>query len=298
MYHNSALAPLSWGCFFFPVPCADDDSPQRRRSLLLKQMPKHCRWKPSLIIHMIFTPLRFGIRNVTSIPDVLREAHQTRRYLYLPQVQQGHKSLTRTVRVFFPPLFLLPLLGWSFPDLWVSPRLYNQCSFSMIPLLGAILAGDHASYQYLVESIRRFPSQGDFARMIAEAGFAIGGDFEGDGGAWRESGTYGCSCVYTYRCETLEVSEDVRRPCFVCSATDQNRLPIQKIEATKCVRCKSKWGKSGQPDCTVGHGCDWMAVRETDAFRRVYSTTTPPASSCRLPPRLDYYRSPQLKTSN
>lgn len=41
-----------------------------------------------------------------------------------------------------------------------------------------------------MESVRRFPSQGDVVWMIAEAGFAIGGDFEGDGGAWR-GGTYG-----------------------------------------------------------------------------------------------------------
>jgi 2-methoxy-6-polyprenyl-1,4-benzoquinol methylase len=88
--------------------------------------------------------------------------------------------------VFSPPLFLLLLLGWSFPDLWVKPRLYDQYSFSMIPLLGTILAGERVSY--LVESIRRFPSQGDFARMIAEAGFAVGGDFEGDGGAWQDLG--------------------------------------------------------------------------------------------------------------
>ena len=66
----------------------------------------------------------------------------------------------------------------------------------MIPLLGTILAGDRASYEYLVESIRRFPSQGDFSRMIADAGFAIGGDFEGDGGAWRDLWG-GVACIHT-----------------------------------------------------------------------------------------------------
>jgi 2-methoxy-6-polyprenyl-1,4-benzoquinol methylase len=77
-----------------------------------------------------------------------------------------------------------------------KPRLYDQYSFSVIPLLGTILAGDRASYQYLVESIRRFPTQGDFARMIGEAGFAIGGDFEGDGGAWRDLWG-GIACIHT-----------------------------------------------------------------------------------------------------
>ena len=65
----------------------------------------------------------------------------------------------------------------------------------MIPLLGTILAGDRESYQYLVESIRRFPSQEDFAKMVSEAGFATGGYFGGDGGAWRELWG-GMACIH------------------------------------------------------------------------------------------------------
>ena len=52
----------------------------------------------------------------------------------------------------------------------------------MIPLLGTILASDRDSYQYLVESIVKFPRQEDFANMIKDAGFHIGA--ERDGGAW------------------------------------------------------------------------------------------------------------------
>jgi ubiquinone/menaquinone biosynthesis C-methylase UbiE len=54
----------------------------------------------------------------------------------------------------------------------------------MIPLLGTILAGDRASYQYLVESIRKFPSQPEFAGMIKDGGFEVGELV--DGGAWRD----------------------------------------------------------------------------------------------------------------
>ncbi|KAL0337146.1 UNVERIFIED_CONTAM: 2-methoxy-6-polyprenyl-1,4-benzoquinol methylase, mitochondrial, partial [Sesamum calycinum] len=50
-------------------------------------------------------------------------------------------------------------------------QLYDYYSFSIIPALGELVAGDRESYQYLVESIRRFPSQEKFAAMIAEAGF-------------------------------------------------------------------------------------------------------------------------------
>ncbi len=61
---------------------------------------------------------------------------------------------------------------------YLARRIYDSYSFSILPLLGSILAGDRASYQYLVESIRRFPSQPDFANMIRDAGFETGGDFE------------------------------------------------------------------------------------------------------------------------
>lgn len=71
------------------------------------------------------------------------------------------------------------------PDDYVA-RIYDAYSFSVIPMLGSILASDRASYQYLVESIRRFPPQSEFAGMIAQAGFKIGDVHEGDGGAWRD----------------------------------------------------------------------------------------------------------------
>lgn len=38
-------------------------------------------------------------------------------------------------------------------------RLYDAYSFQMIPVLGEVIAGDWKSYQYLVESIRKFPDQ-------------------------------------------------------------------------------------------------------------------------------------------
>ncbi|KAH9980007.1 UbiE/COQ5 methyltransferase [Lactifluus volemus] len=117
--------------------------------------------------------IAFGIRNVTSIPDVLREAHRVLK----PGGTFACLEFNKVTN---------PMLG----------QLYDQYSFSVIPLLGTILTGDRASYEYLVESIRRFPSQGDFSRMIADAGFAIGGEFEGEGGAWRDLWG-GIACIHT-----------------------------------------------------------------------------------------------------
>lgn len=50
--------------------------------------------------------------------------------------------------------------------------LYDQYSFTVIPPMGHILAGQWQAYQYLVESIRKFPKQDEFKGMIEHAGFS------------------------------------------------------------------------------------------------------------------------------
>lgn len=51
--------------------------------------------------------------------------------------------------------------------------IYDQYSFNVIPPMGQILAGQWQPYQYLVESIRKFPKQEDFKQMIVDAGFSM-----------------------------------------------------------------------------------------------------------------------------
>jgi 2-methoxy-6-polyprenyl-1,4-benzoquinol methylase len=55
-------------------------------------------------------------------------------------------------------------------------RLYDLHSFHVIPALGEYVAGDRDSYQYLIESIRKFPTQQEFTKMIQEKGFTTFGD--------------------------------------------------------------------------------------------------------------------------
>jgi demethylmenaquinone methyltransferase / 2-methoxy-6-polyprenyl-1,4-benzoquinol methylase len=50
-------------------------------------------------------------------------------------------------------------------------KLYDLWSFHAIPQLGKLTAGDAQPYEYLVESIRKFPKQEPFAAMIRTAGF-------------------------------------------------------------------------------------------------------------------------------
>jgi demethylmenaquinone methyltransferase / 2-methoxy-6-polyprenyl-1,4-benzoquinol methylase len=50
-------------------------------------------------------------------------------------------------------------------------KAYDLYSFNVIPVMGQVVTGDRESYQYLVESIRKFPDQETFAGMIGQAGF-------------------------------------------------------------------------------------------------------------------------------
>ena len=51
-------------------------------------------------------------------------------------------------------------------------KFYDAWSFNAIPAIGKAVTGDGESYRYLVESIRKFPGQEDFAAMIRNAGFS------------------------------------------------------------------------------------------------------------------------------
>jgi len=64
-------------------------------------------------------------------------------------------------------------LEFSRPTLAPLETIYNAYSFNMIPLIGEKVTGDRESYQYLVESIRRFPDQKRFAKLIDKAGFDL-----------------------------------------------------------------------------------------------------------------------------
>ncbi|MFC1664456.1 bifunctional demethylmenaquinone methyltransferase/2-methoxy-6-polyprenyl-1,4-benzoquinol methylase UbiE [Pseudomonadota bacterium] len=92
--------------------------------------------------------ISFGLRNVTHIDRALSSMFQVLR-----------------------PGGRLIILEFSRPTSKLFGRLYDLYSFEVIPRLGDIVANDKASYQYLVESIRKHPPQEELKTMMQNAGF-------------------------------------------------------------------------------------------------------------------------------
>ncbi|OTP87904.1 bifunctional demethylmenaquinone methyltransferase/2-methoxy-6-polyprenyl-1,4-benzoquinol methylase [Gilliamella apicola] len=88
----------------------------------------------------------------------------------LRNVTDKDKALRSMWRVLKPGGRLL-ILEFSKPQYKILNKAYDLYSFTMLPLMGKIVANDSDSYRYLAESIRMHPNQNTLKKMMEEAGF-------------------------------------------------------------------------------------------------------------------------------
>ena len=92
--------------------------------------------------------IAFGLRNVTNTSAALADAHRC--------LKPGGKYM---------------ILEFSHVESEPLKSVYDFYSFNVIPKLGELIARDRDSYQYLVESIRKFPAQEKLKSMMRDVGF-------------------------------------------------------------------------------------------------------------------------------
>ncbi|AHN26718.1 Ubiquinone/menaquinone biosynthesis methyltransferase UbiE / 2-heptaprenyl-1,4-naphthoquinone methyltransferase [Gilliamella apicola] len=88
----------------------------------------------------------------------------------LRNVTDKDKALRSMWRVLKPGGRLL-ILEFSKPQYKILNKAYDLYSFTMLPLMGKIVANDSDSYRYLAESIRMHPNQNTLKKMMEDAGF-------------------------------------------------------------------------------------------------------------------------------
>ena len=94
------------------------------------------------------TFVAFGIRNFADRPRALREM--------LRVLKPGGRSV---------------ILELTKPESPVAAQLYGIHSGVVLPLLGALISRHNDAYRYLPQSIAAFPTNGEFCRMMSQAGF-------------------------------------------------------------------------------------------------------------------------------
>lgn len=126
--------------------------------------------RDSLLDRGIVKGVEFALANAESLPFADESFDCVTIGFGLRNVTDKPAAIASMFRVLKPGGQLL-ILEFSHPTAPGLKPVYDAYSFSVLPWLGKVVAGDEASYRYLAESIRRFPDQETLLAMLRTAGF-------------------------------------------------------------------------------------------------------------------------------
>ncbi|MBR1792634.1 MAG: bifunctional demethylmenaquinone methyltransferase/2-methoxy-6-polyprenyl-1,4-benzoquinol methylase UbiE [Bacteroidales bacterium] len=126
--------------------CADKNIPEADKRIVLKRGDAECLEYPNDSFDRV--TVAFGVRN----------------FLHL---QQGLNEMYRVLK----PCGRLAVLELSYPDNKFLLWCYKIYAFKLLPWVGEHLSHDRAAYEYLPQSILRFPKPESFVPMLQLAGF-------------------------------------------------------------------------------------------------------------------------------
>jgi len=126
--------------------------------------------KERLIDLGFFNRVQFVQANAEFLPFTNNLFHCITIAFGLRNVTDKQQALNSMYRVMKPGGRLL-ILEFSKPVLPGLKSIYDLYSFSILPILGKVIANDADSYRYLAESIRMHPDQSTLKKMVLDAGF-------------------------------------------------------------------------------------------------------------------------------
>jgi len=114
-------------------------------TMLLAGDAHHLPFKPGSFDRVM---IAFGFRNVTD----------------------KHKGLEELFRIMKPGGRLC-ILEFSQPEGFLFSRLYSLYFTKILPFLGGLISGNRKAYEYLPDSVYKFPPKNEYEKMIIESGF-------------------------------------------------------------------------------------------------------------------------------
>jgi ubiquinone/menaquinone biosynthesis methyltransferase len=115
--------------------------------------------------------LGWSIASAEDIPAADNSFERATMSFGLRNITDRKKSLEEIYRILKPGGRFI-CLEFSHVENDILKKLYDLWSFKIMPLIGEKVTGNREAYLYLVESIRKFPSQAELSLMFSEVGFS------------------------------------------------------------------------------------------------------------------------------